>query len=70
MFLQVQYKDFRYDYVDTHALSVLIDLRRIKRFYRPSEARWVDISLDRVRGIGGDYIGPERRRPQPEVRSA
>jgi hypothetical protein len=37
-------------------------LRQIKQFYRPSEGRWVDIGLDRVRRSGGHYAGPERRR--------
>jgi hypothetical protein len=62
MYLQVQYRDLRYDYVDTRTLDRLIEFRRIRQFFRPSEGRWVDIGLDRVRGLGGDYEGPERRR--------
>jgi hypothetical protein len=62
LFLHVQYLDHRHDYVEAHHLDRLIESREIKQFYRPSEGRWIDITFDRVRGIGGHYIGPERRR--------
>lgn len=65
MFLHVQYRDYRHDFVQARDLDRLIELGQIKQFYRPSEGRWVDIATDRVRGSGGYYGGPERRRSQP-----
>jgi hypothetical protein len=62
MFLHVQFCDYRHDFVETHELDKLIELRQIKQFYRPSEGRWIDIGLDQVRRSGGHYAGPERRR--------
>jgi len=62
LFLHVQYQDHRHDFVEANHLDKLIELRQIKQFFRPSEGRWVDIHIDKVRGIGGDYSGPERRR--------
>jgi len=62
LFLHVQYRDYRHDFVEASHLEKLIEFRQIKQFYRPSEGRWVDIAVDRVRGTGGYYIGPERRR--------
>jgi hypothetical protein len=61
MFLHVQFRNYRHDYVEAHELDRLIELRQIKQFYRPSEGRWVDIRFDRVRGSGDHYAGPERR---------
>jgi hypothetical protein len=61
MVLHVQYHDNKYDYVIHTTLDELIDTQRIKRFYRPSEERWITPDLDPVRGIGGHYLGPERR---------
>lgn len=62
MFLHVQYRDNRHDFVKANHLDKLIELRQIKQFYRPSEGRWVDIAVDPVREVGGNYGGPERRR--------
>lgn len=61
MVLHVQYHDNKYDYVSQTILEELINAQRIKRFYRPSEERWVAPDLDPIRGIGGYYRGPERR---------
>lgn len=61
MMLRVQYQNLTYDYVDTHTLDQLLTGKGLARFYRPSEGRWVDISRDPVRGLGGDYSGPDRR---------
>ncbi|WP_028893377.1 GSU3473 family protein [Syntrophorhabdus aromaticivorans] len=61
MLLRIQYPDSKYDYVDTPTLDRLIEFRRIRQFFRPSEKKWVDISRDPVRGLGGNYSGPERR---------
>jgi hypothetical protein len=62
MLIRVMYQDFRYDYVDTPTLDRLITSRRIRKFLRHSEDKWVDITRDLIRGTGEvTYIGPERR---------
>ena len=61
MILHVQYKNFYYDYVDTAALDRLLAGKSIRQFFRPSEKRWVDVSLDPIRGNGGHYLGVNRR---------
>ena len=61
MTVHVQYQDLQYDYVGTWILDRLIAGKSLKRFYRKSEERWVDIYHDPVRGIGGKYLGPDRR---------
>ena len=61
MLIRVMYRDYRYDYVNTHQLDHLIDFKRITKFLRPSEDRWVIIDKDPIRGQGGDYRGSERR---------
>lgn len=61
MILHVQYNDFRYDYVDTNSLDRFLAGKSIRQFYRPSEKRWVDVSLDPIRGNGGHYLGVNRR---------
>jgi hypothetical protein len=62
MVLHIQYQNNRFDYVNSHILDKLINARRVKRFYRPSEEKWVIIGIDPIRGNGGDYEGQERRR--------
>ena len=61
MILKVQYHDGKFDYVSDSALAKLIHKNAIKRFYRPSEAKWTVVGIDPVRGWGGRYTGPERR---------
>ncbi len=61
MILHVQYKDFNYDYVNARNLDKLLVNKTIRLFYRPSEERWVYVLRDPIRGIGGDYSGPNRR---------
>jgi len=61
MVLRVQYQNDKFDYVNDFALGRLITSNEIKRFYRPSEERWITIGLDAVRGVGGPYTGPDRR---------
>jgi hypothetical protein len=62
MTLHVQYSDGKYDYVNGGRLDKLIDLDRLRQFYRPSEKRWVDVEFDRIRSAERIiYIGPERR---------
>jgi hypothetical protein len=61
MILHVQYQDHRYDYVDAHTLDKFLAGKGIQRFFRPSEGRWVNVFRDPIRGLGGDYTGPNRR---------
>jgi hypothetical protein len=61
MVLRVQYQNDKFDYVYDFALGRLITSNEIKRFYRPSEERWITIGLDAIRGTGGTYAGPDRR---------
>ena len=62
MVIHVQYQNYNYDFVDTQTLDRLLARKEIRGFYRPSEERWVDVSCDPVRGSGGKYSGPDRRR--------
>ncbi len=67
MLLRVQYPDSGYDYVDAAVLNRLINSRRIKKFFRPLENKWVDIEEGPIREetivyTNNVYIGPERRR--------
>lgn len=55
-------KRYDYDYVSSGVLDTLIRQDEISHFYRPSEKRWVNVRFDLVRGRGGWYQGPERRR--------
>jgi hypothetical protein len=62
-YIRVVYKSNRYfDYVSGCLLDLLITRDEITHFYRPSERKWISIRFDPVRGIGGRYGGPERRR--------
>lgn len=61
MVLHVQYRDLHFDYVDSRILDWLIAKRRLRLFFRPSEKRWISVSDDPVRGIGGEYSGSDRR---------
>jgi hypothetical protein len=62
--LRVQYGDDRFDWVSDFVLDRLLIQNWVKRFYRPSEDRWVRVGVDPVRGVSTDhlYLGPERRR--------
>ena len=61
MVLHIQYYNNKFDYINSEILDQLINTRRIKRFYRPSEEKWVVIGIDPIRGNGGDHEGKERR---------
>jgi len=63
MVLRVQYHNEKFDYVNDFALGKLITTNEIKRFYRPSEERWINVYRDPIRGLGGDYSGQDRRQP-------
>ncbi|TNF52474.1 MAG: hypothetical protein JSV71_02000 [Nitrospiraceae bacterium] len=59
MIVRVLYRNEKYDMVKASSLDLLINSRKIKKFKR-SEG-WAVMGLDRVRGDGGKYKGPERR---------
>ncbi len=62
MIIHVQYRDKKYDYVNSLFLEGLIQERTIRQFFRPSEKKWINIDLDPIRGRGGrPYSGSERR---------
>ncbi len=63
-YIRVVYKtrEYGFDYVSGDRLDGLITQDEITHFYRPSEQRWISIKFDPVRGKGGCYKGPERRR--------
>jgi len=61
LLIRVQYKNGWYDYLPGRVLDLELIHKNIRQFYRPSEKRWVTIGVDRIRGTGGAYDGPERR---------
>lgn len=62
MYLRIQYHNEKYDYVPDFKLDSYLHSNLVKRFFRPSERRWVLLGADPVRGFGGSYMGPDRRR--------
>ena len=61
MMLYVQYQNDGYDFVNTQTLDRLLRGKKVRQFYRPSEKRWIDVSSDPIRGLGGHYSGRNRR---------
>jgi hypothetical protein len=61
MLIRVQYQNNLYGIVDSPTLDWLLLGKTVRRFYRPSEKRWVDVYRDPIRGLGGDYSGFDRR---------
>ena len=59
--VRVLYRNGKEGKVDDVTLNELVRSKSIKRFYRPSEGRWVDITDDAVRRSETQYKGPERR---------
>lgn len=59
MFIRVIYPNNKYDMVKDFILDKLIISGKITKFYRSSG--WVTIGQDPIRGMGGNYRGPERR---------
>jgi hypothetical protein len=68
MMLHVQYKNYRYDFVNTQTLNRLLAGKEILRYLRPSEKKWINADTDPVRGSGGEYSGPERRQSSHDLR--
>jgi len=62
MFLHVQYRNEKYDWVKSRTIDELIRLKGIRMFYRFSERKWIDVERDLVGRAGsGTYAGIERR---------
>ena len=62
MIMRVRYENGAFDLVSSQSIDRLIEGRRIKKFYRPSERRWVDTTGGKVRKqSAGRYDGVERR---------
>ena len=59
--IRVLYRNGKEGKVDDVTLNELVRSNSVKQFYRPSEDRWVDISVDAVRRSETRYKGPERR---------
>lgn len=57
MMIRIIYQDGRFDYIK---ILSLISIKKIEKYYRYSEG-WVTPSINPIRGVGGDYDGPERR---------
>lgn len=64
LYLRVKYTDNSYDYIAGTVLDKLLHEHKIKRFYRYSEEKWVTVGVDPIRGTGGIYGGPDRRKMQ------
>ena len=60
MLIRICYKDRKYDMVKPWLLDRLIRTRRLFSFERST--RWVLVGQDNIRGAGGMYQGPERRK--------
>jgi hypothetical protein len=63
--VRVMYHDDKHDVVSDSLLQKLIEEKRVKKFYRPSEG-WVTVGRNPVRGRGGAYHGPDRRVNLPD----
>ena len=50
--IAVRYRNEREGSVDSVTLNQLVEAKRISHFYRPSEDRWVDMSVDPLRRRG------------------
>jgi len=68
MLVMVRYADEEYGIVEDYCLDYLIATGKIVEFARSNE--WVSIESDRVRGSGGIYDGPERRKPNIPIPEA
>ncbi len=51
MLLNIQYKDFSYQYVDSRTFGKLLANKTHRLFYRPSEERSVNVYHNSVRGL-------------------
>lgn len=60
MAIKVVYSDDTQGVLKPFQLDKLIKMGKLKKFYR--SGGWVTIGVDPVRGTGGCYNGPERRK--------
>jgi hypothetical protein len=68
MLVMVRYVDEEYGLVEDYCLDYLIATGKIAEFARSSE--WVTVGSEPVRGKGGIYSGPERRRQCGNLRNS
>jgi hypothetical protein len=64
MTMQVVYQDNTHDMISAYTFDPLIESKKIKMFYRPSEDRWITVGVDSVRKNTQTlcpYDGNERR---------
>ncbi len=59
MMIKVIYNDYTYDTATASLLDDLLNTNKIVAFQRSSG--WVRVGRDPIRGMGGEYSGPERR---------
>ena len=60
--IEVEYSNGRHAFIDDYLLEGLINSKKIIRFFRPSEKRWITIGIGPVRSWKGIYCERERRR--------
>jgi hypothetical protein len=60
MNVPVIYSDEKYGEIKPFQLDKLISLGMVKKFYRSGQ--WITVGMDKIRGNGGIYSGPERRK--------
>jgi hypothetical protein len=67
MYLNVPviYSDTKYGEIKSFQLDKLISLGMVKKFYR--SGNWINVREDKIRGHGGIYTGPERRKKMSVV---
>ena len=68
MLIKVIYQNDKYDMVKPINLDTLLFSNKIKKFLR-SEG-WVTVGVDKIRGSGGHYEGPERRNDVTQLSQA
>jgi hypothetical protein len=68
MLIKVIYQNDKHDMLKPMMLDTLLFANKVKKFLR-SEG-WVTVGVDRIRGTGGYYEGPDRRRNVTELLSA
>ena len=61
MLINVVYKNRRHDLVKSFLLDKLLADGELKKFYRPSEKKWIFVDTDPIRGMGGINSGYGRR---------
>jgi hypothetical protein len=60
MLIRVIYFNDKYDMVNPNLFDELMASKKIKKFLR--REGWTTIGVDPIRGMGGSYRGPERRK--------